>query len=277
MIVFISLVLSLHKRKLIVELLLVELYIMNIWKLALKIELVAIFAGVLILLMLYLLFSNGYIRFNYPSQTVYPVRGIDVSNHQGIIDWNKIDNTLVHFAFIKATEGGDFKDKSFDRNWTNAKRNKIKVSAYHFFTFCRSGSEQAMNFIETVPNDTDMLPPAIDLEYSGNCKLTKTRKELLADIDDYIQIIEAEYNRRVIIYVTESFYNDYLVGLYVDNPLWIRDIYTKAHVDDKRGWTFWQYANNARIDGIPTLVDLNVYDGNFSDFQSFLSDRKIAY
>ena len=245
------------------------------WKIALKFELIVIFTGIIILSTLYILFTNGYIRFNYPSQSSYPVRGIDVSNHQGVIDWSKMDSLQVQFAFIKATEGGDFKDKSFDRNWKNAKNSKIRLSAYHFFTFCRSGSEQALNFIESVPNDEDMLAPAIDLEYSGNCKLTKSREELLADIDDFIKIIEAEYNRQVIIYVTESFYNDYLVGLYPNNPLWVRDIYTKAHVKDKRDWTFWQYADNGRVEGVNTLVDLNVFNGNPTDFHRFLSDRII--
>lgn len=246
---------------------------MKEWRLALKFEIAIIFIGIILLLTLYALFVNGCIRFNYPPQETYPVRGIDVSNHQGVIDWEKIDTSDVQFAFIKATEGGDFKDKSFEQNWKNAKNNHIKVSAYHFFTFCRSGSEQALNFIESVPNDIDMLPPAIDLEYSGNCKLTKTKEELLADIDDFIEIIEAEYNRKVIIYVTENFYNDYLIGLYLNNPIWVRDIYTKAHVEDKREWTFWQYANNGLVDGIHTLVDLNVFNGSATDFNRFLTDR----
>lgn len=216
---------------------------------------------------------EGYIRFNYPSHDRFPIRGIDVSNHQGSIDWDRLDKAQVQFAFIKSTEGGDFKDRSFERNWIDARENKIVVSAYHFFTFCRSGSEQAMNFIESVPNVPDMLPPAIDLEYSGNCKLTKSREQLLADIDDYIKIIEAEYNQKIIIYVTESFYNDYLIGLYPDNPLWVRDVYREARVRDTRLWTFWQYTDKGRVDGITTRVDLNVFNGTKADFQRFLSFR----
>lgn len=56
---------------------------------------------------------NGYIRLNYPSIYKYPVQGIDVSHHQNEIEWNKIDKSKIRFVFIKATEGGDFKEKLF--------------------------------------------------------------------------------------------------------------------------------------------------------------------
>lgn len=245
----------------------------NKWRKALKIELIIILLGLVLVYALYTSYELGYIRINYPSQTKYPIRGIDVSNHQKEINWNLVDKQRVKFAYIKATEGGDFKDKRFKTNWTNARANDIPVGAYHFFTFCKSGIEQAQNFIETVPNETNMLPPAIDLEYSGNCKLTKSKDILLKDIDDFIQTIEKTYNRRMIIYVTERFYNDYLVDLYPDNRLWVRDVFKEAHVIDDRDWLFWQYADNARISGITTLVDLNIFKGSKLDFETFLSER----
>ena len=47
----------------------------------------------------------------------------------------------------------------------------LKVGAYHFFTLCRPGAEQAAYFLATVPVDTDLLPPSVDLEYEGNCSV----------------------------------------------------------------------------------------------------------
>lgn len=217
------------------------------------------------------LLYNGYVRFNYPSLKEYPVQGLDVSNHQGEIDWKKVDKKCVRFSFIKATEGRDFKDKSFERNWENAKKQNIIVGAYHFFTFCRSGEEQARNFIESVPNDGNMLPPAIDLEYSGNCKLTKTKQELLSDIHTFIDIIEKHYSRRVIIYVIDDFYRDYLEGEFPDNPYWLRGIYGKPETNPTYNWTFWQYSNRGRMDGIEGFVDLNVFKGTEDDFFRFLN------
>ena len=73
-----------------------------------------------------------------PDRNVYPLRGIDVSNHQGQIDWPRVAKDDVAFAIIKATEGGDFVDKSFARNIEAARAAGLTVGAYHFFTFCRA-------------------------------------------------------------------------------------------------------------------------------------------
>jgi len=219
------------------------------------------------------LLYNGYLRFNYPSLKEYPVQGIDVSNHQKEIDWAKLDKTRIRFALIKATEGGDFKDKSFQRNWEKAKSEGIITGAYHFFTFCKSGEEQAQNFIETVPIDYVSLPPAIDLEYSGNCKLTKTKEELLYDIETFIRLIEEHYQKKVIIYVIDNFYNDFLVGKFPDNHYWLRGIYGKPEFENHPEWTFWQHSNRGRIEGIEGFVDLNVFNGSEADFNNLLNER----
>ena len=94
----------------------------------------------------------------------YPVRGIDVSHHQGEIDWHKIKSQNISFAYIKATEGGDFKDPQFKKNWDHALEAGLRVGAYHFFRPETDGVLQAENFISSVPEYKNMLPPAIDVE-----------------------------------------------------------------------------------------------------------------
>src|SRR6185436_12304579 len=65
----------------------------------------------------------------------YPIKGLDVSSHQGKIDWKKVAETNHYkFVFIKATEGHDFIDDNFEYNWKNAKENGFLVGAYHFFS-----------------------------------------------------------------------------------------------------------------------------------------------
>jgi len=224
-------------------------------------------------LLVVFLFENGYLRFNYPSYSEYPVRGIDVSNHQHEIDWSKLDKTKVQFAFIKATEGGDFKDKRFVENWRNARNHNIQTGAYHFFTFCKSGEEQAANFIETVPDEEYMLPPVLDLEYGGNCKLIKTTEQVLSDVSTFVELLEEKYKRKVIFYVTKTSYQDFLVGRFPNNPIWFRDVYFEPRLREKRAWLFWQFADRGRLNGIDTFVDLNVFKGNKEEFLLLLSKR----
>jgi lysozyme len=47
--------------------------------------------------------------------------GIDVSNHQGSVDWSRVAADDIRFAYVKATEGGDFVDSRFAANWAGAR------------------------------------------------------------------------------------------------------------------------------------------------------------
>jgi len=207
---------------------------------------------------------------NYPSLADYPVQGIDVSHHQQKIDWEKLDKQQVQFAFIKATEGGNHKDSLFQWNWREAIRNQIPVAAYHFFTFCKEGKEQARNYIHYVPRDSIDLPPVIDLEYGGNCKEENRRQDLVNEISSYLSIIEDHYSRKAIIYTTNEFYRNYLQNEFPDNPIWIRDILSTPDLPDDRNWTFWQYTNRGRIEGINTVVDLNAFNGSREEFERLI-------
>lgn len=218
---------------------------------------------------IYYIYKKGYIRMNYPSLAEYPVQGIDVSHHQKHIEWNKIDKNLVRFALIKATEGGNHKDSLFHHNWREAIRNDIPVGAYHFFTFCKEGEEQARNYIHYVPKDSIDIPPIIDLEYGGNCKENR-KEDLIHEITKYLEIVEDHYQKKVIIYTTNEFYRNYMVNQFPDNPIWIRDILSKPDLPDGRNWLFWQYTNKGRLDGISTIVDQNAFNGSEQDFKKLL-------
>ena len=127
-------------------------------------------------------YYGGWLRFNYPARSDYPVWGLDVSNHQGVIDWRSVPKDKVSFVYIKATEGGDWRDKSFARNWAEARQAGFQVGAYHFFTLCRDALTQARNFMDVVKPHPGMLPPALDLEYGGNCGERPSKEKLRAEV-----------------------------------------------------------------------------------------------
>src|SRR3954463_8047491 len=79
---------------------------------------------------------------NAPHPRGYPIHGIDVSRHQGEIDWNAVASSGVKFAWIKATEGGDHADVMFQANWQGAKAAGVARGAYHFVYWCRSPMEE---------------------------------------------------------------------------------------------------------------------------------------
>lgn len=241
-----------------------------------------LFIGVLSLLVVigggyavYAALMSGVLRLNYPSFSKYPVHGLDISHHQHTIDWATLmqkDAKYVQFVFVKATEGATHIDSKFVENWQAAKQYQIPRGAYHFFTFCTKAEEQANNFINSVPLDVLDLPPAIDLEFSGNCKAENRLPNLYDEIVNYIAIIEKHYKKKVIIYSTFDFYDVYLKDKFLDNPIWIRDIYKEASLELGRSWTFWQYANKGRLEGIDTFVDINVFSGDKSQMEQLMRD-----
>ncbi|EMK00025.1 GH25 family lysozyme [Leptospira sp. WS58.C1] len=211
---------------------------------------------------LYFALDKGILWFVYPSETQYPIRGIDVSNHQGKIDWKKIPENKIRFVYIKATEGGDWKDKSFSRNWEEASSIGLRVGAYHFFTLCRSGKEQAENFISYVPKDPKSLPPVADLEFVGNCKERPPMQDVKKEISDFLNILENHYKKKPILYLTYEFIDLYLKDDFLEYPVWIRDIFGHPPSSFKRNWIIWQYHSRAKIKGVEGPVDLNVLKGD---------------
>jgi lysozyme len=232
----------------------------------LKISIVLLLCGV----GLFFAFDTGYLRFNYPTYEAFPIQGIDVSAHQKEIAWADLDKKAVGFVFIKATEGGDFKDQKFVYNWAQAKKQHIPAGAYHFFTFCKSGAAQAENFIQTVPMDTMALPPVIDLEFGGNCTNTKTKAEIIREIDTLQQKLFEKYQKKPIFYITEEFYEAYLIGLFPENPIWFRAVFAKPKTADERKWLFWQYGNRGHLKGVSTYIDLNVFNGTAAEFEKYV-------
>ncbi len=177
---------------------------------------------------------------------------------------------MVDFVFIKATEGGDFKDSRFLQNWRNAQRVGIPRGAYHFFTFCRSGATQATNFIDTVPVEPQTLPPVIDLEFGGNCQARPSPERLERELQEFIAAVEQVYQRSPLLYVTYEAYEAYSKGRFEHLEIWIRDIFWTPELSDRRPWRIWQYSNRGRLRGIPTYVDLNVFAGSEEAFQQLI-------
>ena len=197
-----------------------------------------------------------FIKFT-PDRARYPLRGLDVSYHQGEIDWGRAARDDVSFAYIKASEGGDFVDSDFGANLAGARAAGLAVGAYHYFTLCRPGAEQAANFLATVPRDQPLLPPAVDLEYEGNCAARPSSAEVRAELEAFLAPVEAAFGQQAIFYITYQFHSDHVASL-PQRPLWVRWITWQPNHDD---WLLWQYHDRGKVEGIAGDVDLNVLNG----------------
>lgn len=181
--------------------------------------------------------------------------GIDVSGHQKTIDWSSVRKDGIDFAYIKATEGGDFVDDHFATNWAQAHDAGVKRGAYHFFTLCRPGANQADNFLRTVPRDADALPPVVDLEFVGNCAGRPSREALLHELTVFVDRVESATGQRIVLYVMDDFDEQYGVTQTLTRQRWVRSLFRRPDTDD---WLIWQTSDVAAVAGIEGGVDLDV-------------------
>jgi len=213
------------------------------------------------------LYRTGLLRFNHPSLERYPVRGVDVSHHQGTIDWDLVRAEGLHFAFIKASEGGDHRDREFERNWAEAGRAGLARGAYHYFTFCSPGLPQAENFLAALGDSPGELPAVADVEFSGNCRGWRSEEEIRTELGVFLRRVEEALGRRPMIYFNRSAHVRLLAGHFDDYPHWPRNIFGTP-----RGpaWRFWQFADNGRVAGIDAPVDLDLFRGSPAEFVDLL-------
>lgn len=188
------------------------------------------------------------------------VRGIDVSHHQGEIDWPQLAGTDIKFAYIKATEGGDFTDKRFFENWEGARQAGLIPGAYHFFTLCTPAERQAAHFLNIVRPYERALPPALDLEHMGPCRTSATMPNPAKQAIKFLDIVEKELGVRPIIYTTERYYNTHLRDI-TGEGYWLRSMFRKPNYGPV-DWLFWQYSNRGAVAGIAGPVDLNLFSGS---------------
>ncbi|MBY0563735.1 MAG: hypothetical protein K2P58_06055 [Hyphomonadaceae bacterium] len=191
------------------------------------------------------------------------VQGVDVSHHQGAIDWRTLASQDIAFAYIKATEGATHTDTRFAENWERAGEANLYRGAYHFFTLCQPGARQAANFIATVPRTPGALPHALDMEHMGPCRESPTMTEIVSEMRVWLDLVEAHYGARPLIYTTREFHDAHLQEV-TGERFWIRSLGMppRFRQDD---WVIWQHHNKARRRGVQGPIDLNAFRGDVGD------------
>ncbi len=200
----------------------------------------------------------------------YEIHGIDVSHHQGKINWRKlkdqgmIDKFPVRFVMIKATEGASRIDPNFKENFFQARENGFTRGAYHFYSIYSSAEKQAEFFIKNVKLEKGDLPPVLDVEHKPK---NQTDEEFVVSIRKWLDIVENHYGVKPIIYTYYKFKTRYLNdSVFDDYPYWIAHYYVDK-VEYEGAWKFWQHTDAGRLPGIKGRVDFNIYNGSYYDLR----------
>lgn len=199
----------------------------------------------------------------------YKVHGIDVSHHQGDIDWNAVKGTEkqdypIRFVFMKATEGGDYKDRRFVENFRKAGEVGLMRGAYHFYNPNTDPIRQADFFISQVKLKKGDLAPVLDIE-----RKPRDKAQLQANLKIFLNRLELHYGVKPIIYTSYKYKTRYLDSPEFDAyPFWIAHYYVDM-LSYKGTWQFWQHTDYGTVPGIDTNVDLNVFNGSLNELKKY--------
>lgn len=197
----------------------------------------------------------------------YDVHGIDISHHQGEINWQQLSLAKngpfpIEFIFLKASEGGDFNDRIFKASFDSAKANGFIRGAYHFYNPKTDPLLQADFFIRTVQLEPGDLPPVLDIEVRPD-----NQERLRKDLKIWLDRVEKHYGVKPILYTGYKYkmrhLNDSLFNSY---PYWIAHYYVDS-VRYQGKWSFWQHTDVGDMPGIVEKVDLNVFNGSLESLK----------
>jgi lysozyme len=187
--------------------------------------------------------------------------GIDVSHHQGSIAWQRVAADGISFVYLKASEGSSFVDPRFDANWRRAGEAGIDRGAYHFFSLCSAGADQARNFLDVVPDRLE-LPPAVDLELSPDCTERPDAATARGELAAFLDLVEQTLDEEAVLYVGDDFETAYPFVRSLDRPQWRLRSFLRPTMPD---WLIWQVGSIARVDGIVGPVGLDVLSASADD------------
>ena len=196
------------------------------------------------------------------------VFGIDVSHYQDKIDWetlkNNNDEFPLGFVFVRATAGKSRVDKEYANNWKGAKASGYLRGAYHYYRPDENSVKQADNFIKNVKLSGGDLPPVLDIEKIPN---RQSLDSLKAGLKRWLIKVENHYGIKPIIYSGESFYTDFLKKEFKGYDLWIAN-YSFFDEEIREEWLIWQFTDKAVLKGIKGTVDVDIYNGSYSELKS---------
>lgn len=202
------------------------------------------------------------------------VAGIDVSGHQGNVDWPGQWNAGRRFVWVKATEGTGYINPYFAQQYNGSYNQGFVRGAYHFALPDRSsGSAQANYFSDHGggwSGDGKTLPGALDMEYNpyGATCYGLSKASMTSWIKSFSDTYKARWNKYPAIYTSTSWWNQCVGSSFSStNPLWVARYASSVGTlpYDWGVWTVWQYSSSP--------IDQNTFNGSYDRLVVFATNH----
>jgi len=197
------------------------------------------------------------------------VLGIDVSHHNGVIDWKKVAGDGYKFVYLKLTEGKSYVDKTTYNNYIGAKNAGLRVGFYHFAHPTNDPIAEVDFFLKKLGEMKADLPHCLDLE--ENKGLSKTKVSAFAM--KWLEYLQKKTGITPIIYTGASFISANFTNSLAKYPLWVaryaggskrvQGFNSPGSSTIWRSWAMFQFTDSGKVNGIKGNVDINEMDLNF--------------
>ena len=188
------------------------------------------------------------------------IKGIDVSEFQGNIDWNKVKADGIEFAILKLGNIYDYDenylDSKFEENYKNAKAQGIKVGAY-IYNYCNAVDTLKKGLkwaFEKLGNKKLDLPIYLDMEDKDI--QGETKASLTEQCNEFAKYVESK-GYRAGVYANVNWLKNELNPNDFDKDIsvWVAQYYKECQYTGK--YDIWQYASNGKVSGISGNCDMN--------------------
>ena len=188
------------------------------------------------------------------------IKGIDVSEFQGNIDWDKVKADGIKFAILKLGNIYDYdtnyKDSKFDTNYKEAKKRGIKIGAY-IYNYCntvdtlKKGLEWAIGKLDGRKLDLPLYLDMEDKDIQG-----ETKASLTEQCNEFAKYVESK-GYRAGVYANVNWLKNELNPNDFDKDIsvWVAQYYKECQYTGK--YDIWQYASNGKVSGISGTCDMN--------------------
>ncbi len=196
------------------------------------------------------------------------ILGVDVSHHQGSVDWKSVKDQGYDFAFLRigyrgyGNEGSLNPDRTFEKNYENARSSGLSVGVY-FFAQAISEEEaiEEAEYVLKILNGRELeLPVVYDPESILDDEARTddvTAEQFTKNSRVFCNTIK-ENGYKPMIYsnmLWEAFQLD--LGELTDIPIWYADY--EEVPQTPYDFEFWQYSNEGNVKGINGVADLDIW------------------
>lgn len=194
------------------------------------------------------------------------IKGIDVSEFQGEIDWSKVKKE-VDFAILRLGFGMDVEsqdDKYIERNIKECENLGIPYGVY-LFSYADSlekAESEAEHTLRIIKGRNLAMGVWYDIE-DNNTSGKLTKKELADIIEKYCSTVKANGYETGIYANLNWFENKIESSVQKKYPIWVAQYYKECQYDGK--YLIWQYSSDGKVSGIAGNVDMNYYYGNIEE------------